>query len=103
MRSSQAVVVFVEVHHLKAVELCRDLLDLLLLSGLNRLNALGIPGDSFQSETSRSNEECEREGPIYIPLDVCARSRLVLASSLLRSTGGLASMDVLHNRARHDG
>lgn len=43
MGSSQAVVVFVEVHHLEAVELVGDCLDLLCLAGLHDLNAFGIP------------------------------------------------------------
>lgn len=43
MGASQAVVVLIEVHHLKAVELVGDLLDLLCLAGLDHLDAFGIP------------------------------------------------------------
>ena len=43
--ASQAVVVLVEVHHLHALELLRDLPYLLLLAGLFDLNTLRIPAD----------------------------------------------------------
>ena len=43
--SPQAVMVFVEVHHLKAIELAGYLFDLLLFSGLGLLDAFGIPFD----------------------------------------------------------
>jgi hypothetical protein len=44
MGTAQAVVVLVEVHHLKAVELIGHFLDLLCLTGLDDFHAFGIPG-----------------------------------------------------------
>lgn len=41
--AAETVVVLVEVHHLEAVELVRDLLDLLLLAWLDDLHAFGVP------------------------------------------------------------
>jgi len=43
MGAAQTVVVLVEIHHLKAVELIGDLLDLLFLAWLDHLHAGGIP------------------------------------------------------------
>jgi len=37
------MVVFIEVHHLKSIELVGNFLDLLLLSWLDDLHALGVP------------------------------------------------------------
>lgn len=45
MRASQTVVVLIEVHHLETIELVRNLLNLLLLTRLDDLDALGIPAD----------------------------------------------------------
>ena len=70
MSASQAVHVLVEVHHLEAVELIRDLLDLFLLIRRNKFYALGAP--------------------FY----VLARRRLVLTTSLDGATGDLSIVDV---------
>lgn len=43
MRASQTVHVLIKVHHLEAIELVRDLLDLFLLSRLNDFDTLCIP------------------------------------------------------------
>lgn len=43
MSASQTVHMLVEVHHLEAIELVRNLLDLLLLAGLDDLYTLSIP------------------------------------------------------------
>lgn len=66
MCASQAVHVLIEVHHLEAVELIRNLFDLLLLARLYDF-------DTFS-----------------IPLDVFAWRRLVLSTSLDGSTWNLS-------------
>jgi hypothetical protein len=43
MRAAQAMMVLVEVHHLKSIELVGDFLNLLLLPRLDDLHALCIP------------------------------------------------------------
>lgn len=43
MGATQTMHVFVEVHHLEPIELIRDLLDLLFLARLDRLDAFSIP------------------------------------------------------------
>lgn len=43
MRSSQTVVMLVEIHHLEPVELVRDSLDFLLLAWLLYLDAICVP------------------------------------------------------------
>jgi hypothetical protein len=45
MRASQAVHVFVEIHHLEPIELIRHLLDLLFLARLDGLDSRIIPFD----------------------------------------------------------
>lgn len=52
MRASQTMMVFVEVHHLKAIELVGDLLDLFFLAWLLDLHPLGVPVQCCQSTTA---------------------------------------------------
>lgn len=70
MCASQAVHVLVEVHHLKSIELVRNLLDLLLLARLDDLHTLSIP------------------------FDVLSRRWFVLATSLDSAAGDLSIVDV---------
>jgi hypothetical protein len=69
--------VLVEVHHLKAIELVRNFLDLLFLARLDCLNTWSIP------------------------LDVCAWSFLVLSTSLNSTTCNFAIVDVLNSMLAH--
>jgi len=55
--------VLIEVHHLEAVELVRDLLDLLLLAGLLKLDTFGVPGEEARSaQLSGWRSRRERRG-----------------------------------------
>jgi hypothetical protein len=49
MCAPQAVVVLVEIHHLKAIKLVRDLLNLFLLPWLSNFNTFGIPNNLLGS------------------------------------------------------
>jgi hypothetical protein len=69
--------VLVEVHHLEAIELIGDFLDLLFLSRLDSLNAWSVP------------------------LYVCPGSFLVLSASFDRAAGELAIVDVLNPVMAH--
>jgi hypothetical protein len=62
--------VLIKVHHLEAVELIRDFLDLLLLARLDNLYAFGIP------------------------FDILTWSGLVLTTSLDSTAGNLSIVDV---------
>lgn len=70
MCASQTVHVLVEVHHLEAVELVRDLFDLFLLARLDDLYAFSVP------------------------LDILARRGFVLTTSLDGAARNLAIVDV---------
>jgi hypothetical protein len=72
MCAPQAVHVLVEIHHLEPIELRRHLLDLLCLARLYNLDTLSIP------------------------LDVLARRRLVLPTSLDGATRDLSVVDILN-------
>lgn len=58
VRPPQAVVVFIEVHHLHAVELARDFPDLLLLLWGDDFDALGIPAKNEVSALRREAGRC---------------------------------------------
>lgn len=73
MCAAKTVHVFVEVHHLEAVELIRDFLDLLLLPGLNGLDTLSVP------------------------FDICAGCFLVLSASLHSAAGDFAIVNALNS------
>lgn len=71
MRAAQAMHMLIEVHHLKAIELIRHLLDLLLLAFPDGLHTRSIP------------------------LDIRSWGFLVLAASLDGSTWYFSIMDIL--------
>src|SRR5689334_12527429 len=77
VRASQTVHVFVEVHHLEAVELVCNFLNLFLFSRLNNLDTWSIP------------------------LDVCARSFLVLSACFNCAAGNLAIVYILNSMMAH--
>lgn len=90
MSTSETVHVLIEVHHLEAVELSRNLLDLFLLARLLEFDAFGIPR-TVESVWQRE----KRADWIPLPFDVAAGSRLVLAICLDCATGRLASVGVV--------
>ena len=54
---SQAVVMLIEVHHLEAIELCRNIFDLLLLLRLSLLDAFSVPSDVFRHDCKFQERE----------------------------------------------
>jgi hypothetical protein len=85
--------VFIEVHHLKSIELGRDLLDLLLLTRLNGLHALGIP--SWVSEGITITLPASTHHLIYSGmLSTSGVSRLVSIYAIFHSESILLELKV---------
>ena len=85
--ASITMVMFIEVHHLKSVELRRDFIDLLLLAWLLVLNTWSVP---ILYQTLSSTRSI-----LYSPLDVGSWSWRILSISLSSTTGWLSGVWVM--------
>jgi hypothetical protein len=85
--------VFIEVHHLKSMELGRDLLDLLLLTRMNGFHALGIP--SWVSEGITITLPAFTHYLIYVGILLTSGlPRLVSVYAVVRSESMLLELKV---------